>query len=483
MRHPFRVSHRAGHGMNPMLGLLFPMSKKHFPGGEMPKRSIGVRYVCSNCGATYSAWAGRCNNCGEWNTLQEQVEVSAGGASPGGKKLDAQTIKQAAASRIKRFATGLKDVDEVLGGGLVAGSVNLLAGQPGIGKSTLLLQLADSLAAQQKVLYISGEESIQQVALRAERLGVKNINLQLAVSSITNDIAASLNAGNYDIVIIDSIQAVSLSEISSAAGSVSQITNSTLLLSAAAKTAGTALVLVGHVTKEGSIAGPKVLEHIVDVVLQLEGDRYGGFKILRGVKNRYGSTNEAAIFEMAENGLKTVSNPSAALLAERQVTDGSIVMATIEGTRPLLVEIQALVNTTSYGYPKRTASGIDLNRVNLLVAMLERRTKLKLADKDIYINVVGGIRLTEPAADLAVCMAIGSAAKGLQLKKNAVVFGEVGLSGEVRHVPLLDKRLAEAKKMGFEAAIGPKVSSGKKPPLLNSVGDVRTALNSFLEKD
>jgi DNA repair protein RadA/Sms len=397
--------------------------------------------------------------------------------------LASQSVKQAAASKTKRLASGIKEVDEVLGGGLVAGSVNLVAGQPGIGKSTLLLQLADSLAQNHNVLYVSGEESIRQVALRAERLGVKNTSLQLAVSTVANDIASTIGGGDYEIVIVDSIQAVALNEISSASGSVSQITNSTQLMTAAAKSAGTALVLVGHVTKEGSIAGPKILEHIVDVVLQLEGDRYGGFKILRGVKNRYGSTNEAALFEMVEEGLKAVSNPSAALLAERKVTDGSVVMATVEGTRPLLVEIQALVNTTSYGYPKRTASGIDLNRINLLVAMLERRTKLKLADKDIYINVVGGMRLSEPAADLAVCMAIGSAAKGLQLKKNAVVFGEVGLSGEVRHVPLLEKRLAEAQKMGFEAAIGPKITSGKKPAFLSSVEDVRTALNSFLERD
>jgi DNA repair protein RadA/Sms len=222
---------------------------------------------------------------------------------------------------------------------------------------------------------------------------------------------------------------------------------------------------------------------MVDVVLQLEGDRYGGFKILRGVKNRFGSTNEAGIFEMADTGLQPVANPSAALLAERQASDGSIVHATIEGSRPLLVEVQALVNPTNYGYPKRTASGIDLNRVNLLVAMLERRTKLKLADKDIYVNIVGGIRLSEPAADLAICMAIASAAKGMQLKKNAVVFGEVGLSGEVRHVPFLEKRIAEAKKLGFETAIGPKVRSGKKPALLSSVTDVRSALNTFLEKD
>src|SRR4029078_6199967 len=239
---------------------------------------------------------------------------------------------------------------------------------------------------------------------------------------------------------------------------VSQITNSTQLLSAAAKSSNTALLLVGHVTKEGSIAGPKVLDHIVDVCFQREGDRYGGLKVLRASKNRYGATTEAGIFEMSDKGMQPVTNPSAALLAERQISDGSIVHATMEGSRPLLVEVQALVNPTSYGYPKRTASGIDLNRVNLLIAMLERRTKLKLGDKDIYLNIVGGLRLSEPAVDLAVCMAIASAAKGMQLKQNAVVFGEVGLSGEVRHVPFLEKRIAEAKKLGFKAAVGPQVA-------------------------
>jgi DNA repair protein RadA/Sms len=377
----------------------------------------------------------------------------------------------------------MTEVDEVLGGGFVAGSVNLLAGQPGIGKSTLLLQIANEASKKHKVLYVSGEESEQQIAMRAERLQARNQELQLAVSTIANDIASTISGGNYDLVVVDSIQTVTVNEVASAAGNVSQITNSAQLLSAAAKSSNTALILVGHVTKEGSIAGPKILEHMVDVVLQLEGDRYGGFKILRGVKNRFGSTNEAGIFEMGDEGLRPVDNPSAALLAERQVSDGSIVHATMEGSRPILVEIQALVNPTTYGYPKRTASGIDLNRVNLLIAMLERRTKLKLADKDIYVNVVGGIRLSEPAADLAVCMAIASATKGMQLKKNAVVFGEVGLSGEVRHVPFADKRIAEAKKMGFETAIGPQIRSGKKPTLLSSVSDVRSALNAFLEKD
>jgi DNA repair protein RadA/Sms len=446
-------------------------------------KSLGVKYVCSNCGAVSLSWTGRCQNCGEWNTLQEQVEVSSASAKSSGNILKPKSISKAAASKLERISSDISDVDNVLGGGIVAGSVNLLAGQPGIGKSTLLLQIAYNISKHHKVLYVSGEESERQVALRAERLGTQSNSLQLAVSNTSNDIASTISSSNYEVVIVDSIQSVSVNEVASAAGSVSQITNSTQLLTAAAKATNTALLIVGHVTKEGSIAGPKVLEHIVDVVLQLEGDRYGGFKILRGVKNRYGSTNEVGIFEMGEQGLRQVSNPSAALLAERQISDGSIVFAAMEGSRPVLVEIQALVNPTSYGYPKRTASGIDLNRVNLLIAMLERRTKLKLAEKDIYINVVGGIRLSEPAADLAVCMAIASAAKGMQLKKNAVVFGEVGLSGEVRHVPFMEKRLAEAKKLGFEAAIGPKVRSGKKPPLLTSVSEVRSALNTFLEKD
>ena len=415
--------------------------------------------------------------------MQEQVDVSTAMAGASGTRLQIEPVAKAASAKTKRISTGMKDVDEVLGGGLVAGSINLLAGQPGIGKSTLLMQIANNIAANNNVLYISGEESAQQVALRAGRLGAKSPSLQLATSTITNDIATTVAASDFNVVVVDSIQAIAVNEIASSAGNISQITNSTQLLSAAAKSTNTALVLVGHVTKEGAIAGPKVLEHIVDVVLQLEGDRYGGFKILRAVKNRYGATTEAGIFEMTDKGMSAVNNPSAALLAERQASDGSVVHATMEGSRPLLVEIQALVNPTSYGYPKRTASGVDLNRVNLLIAMLERRTKLKLADRDIYVNIVGGIRLSEPASDLALCMAIASAAKGMQLKKNAVVFGEVGLSGEVRHVPFLEKRLAEAKKLGFETAIGPVVRTGKKPAFLSEVKDVRSALNTFLEKD
>jgi DNA repair protein RadA/Sms len=444
-----------------------------------------VRYVCSNCGEISLSWAGKCPQCGAWNTLQEELilERTAGVPSSGGHKLTPARVAELAAHDQRRLQTGMPDVDAVLGGGIVTGSVNLIAGQPGIGKSTLLLQLASAVAKKHKVLYVSGEESGHQIGMRAERLGVTGKELQLATSTSADDIAATIAGNEYELVVVDSIQTVAAAAIASAAGSVSQITNSTQLLIQAAKQSGTAVVLVGHVTKEGSIAGPKVLEHVVDVVLQLEGDRYGGFKVLRATKNRFGPTTEAGIFEMDEQGLRPVSNPSAALLAERQVSDGSVVLATLEGTRPLLVEVQALVNKTSYGYPKRLATGIDLNRVNLLVAMLERRTKLNLADQDIYVNIVGGMRITEPAADLAVCMAIGSAAKGLQLKANAVVFGEVGLSGEIRHVPFIEKRIAEAKKLGFDAAIGPMQRSGKKSSFVLSAPDVRTALNQFLEKE
>jgi DNA repair protein RadA/Sms len=448
-------------------------------------KKAATKFVCSNCGAQAASWSGRCPQCQEWNTLEEQLTATAiGQAVSSGKNLATQTIATSLAKDRPRLKTHITEVDDVLGGGIVAGSVNLIAGQPGIGKSTLLLQLAHAVADEQRVLYVSGEESAHQIGLRAERLGVKTSQgLQLATSNSADDIAATIAASTFPLVIVDSIQTVSVGAVVSAAGSVAQITNSTQLLTAAAKQTNTALIIVGHVTKEGSIAGPKVLEHVVDVVLQLEGDRYGGFKVLRAVKNRFGSTNEAGIFEMAEKGLMPVKNPSAALLAERQDSDGSIVLATMEGSRPLLVEVQALVNKTSYGYPKRAASGFDLNRLNLLVAMLERRTKLKLAEQDIYINIVGGMQIKEPAADLAVCLAIGSAAKGMQLRQNAVVFGEVGLSGEVRHVPQVEKRLAEAAKLGFDGGIGPTSSPGNQKTKLFGVKDVRSALNQFLEKD
>jgi DNA repair protein RadA/Sms len=449
----------------------------------LPKKNKS-NFVCNNCGSISSSWSGKCLQCGEWNTITEQIDtLSVAGSSSTGRILSSQTLNQSIKSDNKRLVSGIKEIDDVLGGGIVAGSINLIAGQPGIGKSTILLQLANKIASQEATLYISGEESAHQIGLRAKRLGAASNKLNIVTSNSADDIAATIAEGNTKLVIVDSIQTLSCSAISSAAGTVSQITNSTQLITMAAKKSDTAVIIVGHVTKEGYIAGPKVLEHAVDVVLQLEGDRYGGFKLLRAIKNRFGSTSETGIFEMNESGLQPVKNPSAALLSERQVSDGSIVLATMEGTRPLLVEVQALVNRTSYGYPKRAASGFDLNRLNLLIAMLERRSKLKLAEYDVYINIVGGIQIKEPAADLAICLAIGSAAKGLQLNKNLVVFGEIGLSGEVRHVPYMERRLEESKKLGFEGAIGPRSSGSKKIAGLNSVTDVRSSLNQFLDKD
>jgi len=445
-----------------------------------------TQFVCQNCGAIHSKWSGRCDNCGEWNTLVEQVANSGSSsvakASGTGNPLKVQSIKDMTVDDAsKRIPTGAPDLDIVLGGGILPGAVVLLAGQPGIGKSTLLLQVTAFIAKKTSVLYVSGEESASQVKLRAGRLGAESSEkLDFAASTSANDIAATIRGGQYDLVIVDSIQTLALDEITSAPGTVSQITNSSNVLIRAAKETGTAVILVGHVTKEGSIAGPKVLEHLVDVVLQFEGDRYGGFKIVRAAKNRFGSTNEAAIFEMYEEGLRPVENPSAALLAERNPADGSVVLATMEGTRPLLVEIQALVNPTSFGYPKRTASGFDLNRLNVLIAVMERRTKLNLSDKDIYINVVGGLKLNDQAADLAICMAIASAAAGRRLDDETVVFGEVGLGGEVRSVPGVDKRVAEAKKLGFKLAIAPKIHS--KNTFIKPVADLRTALIDYLQK-
>ncbi len=444
-------------------------------------------FVCQNCGASYPKWTGKCENCGEWNTLVEQIVETKGTSAVArshsrGKILKPQSMRSIAAEdSVRRLPTGIADLDAVLGGGILPAGVMLLAGQPGIGKSTLLMQVAAHVSEQYAVLYVSGEESASQVKLRATRLGATSgDDLQFVASTSADDIAATIRSGQYKLVIIDSIQTLSLEEIASAPGTVSQITNSSNVIIRAAKASGAAVILVGHVTKEGSIAGPKVLEHLVDVVLQFEGDRYGGFKVVRAVKNRYGSTSEAAIFEMNDKGLRVVENPSAALLAERQNADGSVVLATLEGNRPILVEIQALVNSTNFGYPKRTASGFDLNRLNLLIAVLEKRTKLNLSDKDIYVNVVGGLKLADRAADLAVAMAIASAAAGRKLDDGLVVFGEVGLGGEIRSAQGADKRLNEAKKLGFTRAIAP-ATSGKKNSFVKGVKDLRQALIGYLK--
>ncbi|NCO10559.1 DNA repair protein RadA [Candidatus Saccharibacteria bacterium] len=445
-----------------------------------------TQFICQQCGASYGKWVGRCENCNEWNSLVEQeatsiAKSSVSKAGESGKPVSSKSIHEISAEKKQpRVLTGIEDLDLVMGGGIVPGAVTLLAGQPGIGKSTLLLQITAYIAQTLPVLYVSGEESSEQIALRASRLGADTHDLlDIAASTSANDIAASIRRGKHSLVVVDSIQTLGIDELTSAPGTVSQITGSSNVLIRAAKAAGVAVILVGHVTKEGSIAGPKVLEHLVDVVLQFDGDRYGGFKMVRAVKNRFGATSEAAIFEMEDEGLRIVKNPSAVLLAERQSADGSVVLATLEGNRPLLVEIQALVNPTSFGYPKRTASGFDLNRLTLLIAVLERRTKLNLSDKDIYINVVGGIKLDDRAADLAICMAIASAAAGKRIDEQTVVFGEVGLGGEVRSAIAPEKRIAEAKKLGFTRAIAPK--SSKKLSLISPVGDLRTALIDYLQ--
>ena len=396
-----------------------------------------------------------------------------------GKKLNAVSIDTIETADTKsRLSTSFPDFDSVLGGGILLGSVNLLAGQPGIGKSTILMQVCAAVSnSGHKVLYVSGEESASQVKMRAVRLGASSGQLHFASSTSGNDIAKTIEEGEYELVIVDSIQTLSLAEISSAPGTVSQVSNCGNLIIRAAKATDTAVIIVGHVTKNGTLAGPKVLEHLVDVVLNFEGDRYGGFKTVRAVKNRFGSTRELAIFEMEESGLREVQNPSEALLAERQNNDGSVILATMEGNRPILVEIQALVNNTNFGYPKRTASGFDLNRLNLLIAVLEKRTRLKLQDKDVFINVVGGLKLKDNAADLAICMAIASAAAGRKLSDNLVVFGEVGLGGEIRSCIAPDRRIAEAKKIGFKNAIAPATIKDK---FVFPVKDLRTALVKYM---
>ena len=445
-----------------------------------------TNFVCQRCGATYAKWVGQCSNCKSWNSLVEQIvedaSVKKSAVEKGklsGKKLQYENIKTIVPSDAKeRLKTGFSELDLVLGGGILLGSVNLLAGQPGIGKSTLLMQICNNVAKTRKVLYVSGEESAGQVKLRAERLGASSDNLNFASSTSGNDIAKTIESGEFDFVIVDSIQTLALDEISSAPGTVSQVTNCGNLIIRAAKSTDTAVVIVGHVTKEGTLAGPKVLEHLVDVVMNFEGDRYGGFKTVRAIKNRFGGTNEVAIFEMNEKGLSEVQNPSAALLAERQNTDGSIILATLEGNRPILVEIQALATTTNFGYPKRTASGFDLNRLNLLIAVIERRTKLKLSDKDIFVNVVGGMKLNDSAADLAVCLAIASAVAKRKLGDEYVVFGEVGLGGEIRSAFRADQRIAEAKKLGFKHAIAPATLKDK---FVVPVTDLRETLIKYVK--
>jgi len=410
------------------------------------------------------------------------VEVQAAGISQanrsGAKSFKPESLAELKSDRVKRFSSGMAELDQVLGGGVVPGAVMLLSGDPGVGKSTLVLQVASAVGGSSPSLYVSGEESVQQIKLRAERLKVKQTGIVVAAETDADAIAQTILEGGYGLVIVDSIQTMATSTLTGSPGTVGQITATAQIIASAAKQSHTAVIIIGHVTKEGNIAGPKILEHLVDVVLYLEGERYGVFKALRGVKNRFGATDEVGIFEMGQVGMVAVANPSKALLAERQTGPGSVVFPTMEGTRPLLVEVQALVSPTIFGYPKRTAVGFDLNRLNLLLAVMNKRAGLNLNTQDVYVNVVGGLKVTEPASDLAIILSIASAHKNQALPSDIVAYGEVGLSGEVRSVGSTDRRLAEAKKLGFDRAIAPKL--GAKSQDVLAARDVSAAIQLAL---
>ena len=429
-----------------------------------------TRYVCQSCGAITPKWAGRCETCGEWNSIAEEAPQNATGPAragqSGGKRIGFVPLA-GEAEPPPRAVVGIAELDRVLGGGLVPGSAVLVAGDPGIGKSTLLLQAAAALArAGRRVLYISGEEAVEQVRLRARRLGLTDATLGLAAAISLRDIAASLEQEHEAaLVVIDSIQTMWLDSIESAPGTVSQVRACAFELIRLAKSKNFAVVLVGHVTKEGAIAGPRVLEHMVDAVLYFEGDRGHQFRILRAVKNRFGATDEIGVFEMGETGLAEVANPSALFLAERRGNvSGSAVFAGLEGSRPVLVEVQALLSPNPGGSPRRSVVGWDGGRLSMLLAVLDSRCGLKLGASDVYLNIAGGLRISEPAADLAVAAALVSAAADVPTDPQRVYFGEVGLSGEIRQVAQAEARLKEAQKLGFASACLPRrVARGNRP--------------------
>lgn len=418
-----------------------------------------TRFVCQQCGSAQHKWLGRCPDCGEWNTLVEMVVASERSSGPVRPSTEStpQPLPSIASDGFDRIPVAMREVSRVLGGGIVPGSGVLIGGDPGIGKSTLLLQMASLLAKEgAKVLYVSGEESPQQIKLRAARLGVADDTLYVLGSTHLESIAAHIEQMQPRLAIVDSIQSIASEALSSSAGTVSQVRDCTGYLLRIAKSHSIPILIVGHVTKEGSIAGPKVLEHMVDTVLYLEGERFHAYRLLRSVKNRFGSTDEVGIFEMTERGLEEVANPSEAFLAERLPNAaGSAIAVTMEGTRPLLVEIQALASTTAFNIPRRTANGVDFNRLLLLSAVLARRVGMRLSDQDIFVNVVGGLRVSEPAADLAIAVAIGSSFRNRPVAADLAIVGEVGLSGELRSVAHLAQRLNEASRLGFSRCVTP----------------------------
>jgi len=452
-----------------------------------------AHYVCQACGASHPKWSGRCDDCGAWNAIIEEAarESAPGGLGKGGARkgraarVDFVGLK-GNEPPLPRLETKLEEFDRVCGGGLVAGSALLVGGDPGIGKSTLLLQVVAAVADQARAVYISGEEAIDQVRLRAARLGLDTAEVGLATATNLRDILASLDvADGPDLVVIDSIQTMYVDSLDSAPGTVAQVRASAQELIRLAKRRQITILLVGHVTKEGMIAGPRVLEHMVDTVLYFEGERGHQFRILRSVKNRFGPTNEIGVFEMTDSGLMQVSNPSALFLSERPGNvSGTVVFAGVEGTRPMLVEIQALVAPSSFGTPRRAVVGWDGGRLAMILAVLETRCGLALGGQDVYLNVAGGLRITEPAADLAVAAALVSAFRDIPFPQDAVIFGEIGLSGEVRAVSQRDARLKEAAKLGFAEAIVPQARKSKKGSSALSLETVRhlTELSALLHR-
>lgn len=417
-------------------------------------------FFCQNCGHEASKWLGQCPACREWNTfVEEKISANSHGSGKKVNSTEIVTLSGVNTDEDERTRTGIEELDRVLGGGIVPGSLVLVGGDPGIGKSTLLLQVCQKIAAvNKKVLYISGEESLKQIKLRANRMGSFGESLFLLCETNLEIIRSVIEKQQPEIVIIDSIQTMYNEDVTSAPGSVTQVRESTNILMQLAKGLGVSIFIVGHVTKEGTVAGPRVLEHMVDTVLYFEGDRHASYRILRGVKNRFGSTNEIGVFEMQKAGLVEVKNPSEFMLnGKPEHASGSIVVCAMEGTRPILMEIQALVCKTNFGMPRRTAAGLDYNRVNLLMAVLEKRMGLPLSEYDAYVNVAGGIRLNEPATDLGIVTAIVSSYKNKPLSEDVIVFGEVGLSGEVRAVTMPEQRITEAKKLGFKSCILPAV--------------------------
>lgn len=431
----------------------------------MAKAKVTSVYFCQECGYESSKWMGQCPACHAWNSLvEEKITATASGMGSKSKKNHSEvkptTFSEISMEKEDRVQTHIGEFDRVLGGGIVPGSLTLVGGDPGIGKSTLLLQVCRQLAlANQKVLYISGEESLAQIKMRAMRLGNFNDQLSLLCETNLDLIESVISREKPDIVVIDSIQTMFREDVSAAPGSVSQVRESTSLFLQIAKGLNVSIFIVGHVTKEGTVAGPRVLEHMVDTVLYFEGDRHASYRILRGVKNRFGSTNEIGVFEMRTEGLVEVLNPSEFMLnGKPEGASGSVVSCSMEGTRPILVEIQALVCDTNFNIPRRQAAGTDFNRVNLLMAVLEKRVGLRLGQSDAYINIAGGIRIMEPAIDLGIVLAIISSFKNRPIDAGVIAFGEVGLSGEVRGVNMTEVRVMEAKKLGFQTCIVPKVS-------------------------